>query len=236
MSGCGDITAAVILAGGGNRRFGTPKSFIDMGGAPIITRSLALLRKLFLEVFISTNDPEPYFHLAGCSGAPLIGDVLPSLGPMSGIYTALINAKGPGVFAAACDMPFLDGDMIGFIHERHLHHCRECGPCEATVPVFGNEPQPLSAIYSRTLLPHIEDAIIAGRTSLIPFLRGVNTFFIPEAEVRGIDPEGRSFTNINTVEDYEAARRLHGLKHETAENTGKGINYSGTETPGNTLG
>jgi len=203
-----EITSAVILAGGGNRRFGVLKSFISIEGAPVITKSLKLFRKLFHEVFISTNDPEPYFHLAECSGVTLIGDVLTSLGPMSGIYTALINARGPGVFAVACDMPFLNANVITFIREQHLRHCLECGPCDAVVPVFNNEPQPLSAIYSRTLLPYLQDAIVNDKTSMIPFLRGVNTYFIDESDLRLIDPDGRSFININTTEDYEAAKHL----------------------------
>ena len=202
MSECEEITAAVILAGGGNRRFGALKSFINIEGTPIIARNLALLRELFQEVFISTNSPEPYFYL----GAPLIGDVLPSRGPMSGIYSALINAKGPGVFVVACDMPFLNKKVVTFILERRLSHCKEYGPCDAAVPVFNNWPQPLLGVYSRTLLTHLEDGIVHEKTSLIPFLHGVNTYFITESDVRKIDPGGRSFMNINTLGDYEAAK------------------------------
>ena len=47
------------------------------------------------------------------------------------------------------------------------------------------------------------------KTSLIPFLREVNTYFINESDMRTIDPEGRSFVNINTVEDYEAIKKMH---------------------------
>ena len=199
MNECEEITAAVILAGGRNMRFGTLKSFINIEGRPIIARNLELLKELFHEVFISTNLPEPYFHL----GAPLIGDVLPSRGPMSGIYSALINAKGPGVFVVACDMPFLNKKAVTFILERRLSHCKESGPCDAAVPVFNNRPQPLSGIYSRTLLPYLEEGIVHEKTALIRFLHEVNTYFIKEPDMRTIDPGGRSFMNINTVEDYE---------------------------------
>jgi len=193
--GCEEITTAVILAGGGNRRFRSLKSFINIEGMPIIERNLALLRELFCEVFISTNFPEPYFYL----GAPLIGDVLPSRGPMSGIYSALINAKGPGVFVVACDMPFLNKEAVSFILQQRIIHCRHRGACDATIAVF----QPLSGVYSRSLLPHLEKGITDEKTSLVPFLRGVNTYFIDEPDMRTIDPDGRSFININTVEDYE---------------------------------
>ena len=206
MIECEEVTAAVILAGGGNRRFGALKSFINIEGVPIIARNLALLKELFHEVFISANLPEPYFYL----GAPLIGDVLPSRGPMSGIYSALINAKGPGVFVVACDTPFLNKKIMTFILERRLRHCRECGPCDAAVPVFNNVPQPLAGVYSRTLLPYLEEGIVHEKTSLIRFLHEVNTYFINESDMRTIDPGGRSFMNINTVEDYKATMHMLG--------------------------
>jgi molybdopterin-guanine dinucleotide biosynthesis protein A len=155
---------------------------------------------------------------------------------MSGIYSALINAKGPGIFVVACDMPFLNAGVINFIRERHLGHCRECGPCDAVVPVFNNEPQPLLGIYSRTLLPYMEEGIVHDKTSMIPFLCEVRTHFINESDIRLLDPEGRSFININTEKDYEAVKHLLGRQHEAAENNGSGINHRGTETLRNTLG
>jgi len=199
VSECEEVTAAVILAGGGNRRFGTLKSFINIEGRPLIARNLELLKELFPEVFISTNLPEPYFYL----GAPLIGDVLPSRGPMSGIYSALINAKGPGVFVVACDMPFLNKKAVTFVLEQRLRHCKEFGTCDAAVPVFNDRPQPLLGVYSRTLVPYLEEGIVHEKTALIRFLHEVNTYFIKEPDMRTIDPGGRSFMNINTVEDYE---------------------------------
>ncbi len=210
MIGCEKVTAAVILAGGRNRRFPSLKSFINLEGTPIIARNLALLKELFEEVFISTNDPGPYFNLAVRRGAKLIGDVLQSRGPMSGIYSALINAEGPGVFVIACDMPFLNKEVINFINERHLCYCGECGPCDAAVPIFNDKPQPLLGIYSRTLLPYLEDGIMHDKTSLVPLLREVRTYFINEPDMRTIDPEGRSFMNINTMEEYEAVRHMLG--------------------------
>ena len=210
MIKCEEITTAVILAGGGSRRFGALKSFINIEDRPLIARNLALLKELFHEVFISTNLPEPYFNIVGYLGAPLIGDVLPSRGPMSGIHSALLNAKGPGIFVVACDMPFLNKKVLTFILEQRLRRCREFGPCDATVPVFNNRPQPLSGVYSRTLLPYLEEGIVHEKTSLISFLNEVNTYFINESDVRKIDPEGRSFMNINTVEDYEAVRHTLG--------------------------
>src|SRR5208282_1837163 len=98
---------------------------------------------------------------------------------------------------------YLNKEVITFVLERRLQHCRESGPCDAVIPVFNNRPQPLSGIYSRTLLPYLEEGIVHEKTALIRFLHEVNTYFIKEPDMRTIDPGGRSFMNINTVEDYE---------------------------------
>ncbi|MBI3593191.1 MAG: molybdenum cofactor guanylyltransferase [Nitrospirae bacterium] len=192
------INTAVILAGGENRRFPMLKSFIEVDGSPIIKRNICVLKKIFHEVFINTNMPERYFYI----GVPLIGDVLPSRGPMSGIYSSLVNAKEPCIFVTACDMPFLDKDVITFICEKHVMVSKS-GTVDATIPIFNNEPQPLAGVYSKTILPFLEEGVLNDKVSLKRLLNDVLVNFIDEADVRAVDPEGRSFININTVEDCE---------------------------------
>jgi molybdopterin-guanine dinucleotide biosynthesis protein A len=191
-------TTAVILAGGANRRFPTLKAFIRIGSTTIIERNLSLLGGLFPTVFINTNTPEVYAHLK----APMIGDVLPSKGPMSGIHAALLNAGGDSAFVAACDMPFLNADVVSFIVERY-RECSSAGPCDAVIPVFNGAPQPLCGVYAKSMLARLEEGVTDNKASMRPLLSEVRTCFIDEAALRGIDPDGRSFVNINTPEDYE---------------------------------
>ena len=188
----------VVLAGGKNLRFPTLKSFIKIDNSTIIEKNLALLGDIFDEVFISTNMPEKYFYL----GVPLIGDVLPSRGPMSGIYSSLINAKSDCIFAIACDMPFVEMDVVSFI-------CKKHSPCcpDATIPIYNGEPQPLLGVYCKTALPYLEDRVLSEKTSMRHLLSEINTNFIGESDIVTIDPDGRSFVNINTTEDYEKLRR-----------------------------
>jgi molybdopterin-guanine dinucleotide biosynthesis protein A len=196
------MITGIILAGGENRRFPALKAFIKIvsyeDNHTIIERNLKLLKGIFNEVFISTNMPEKYFYL----GAPLIGDVLPSRGPMSGIYSSLINSKGDYIFVIACDMPFVRGDVISFVCKRHAESSQS-ESIDATIPIYNGKPQPLFGVYCKTALPYLEDSILNERTSLKHFLSEIKTCFIRESDIRAIDSDGRSFVNINTVEDYE---------------------------------
>jgi molybdopterin-guanine dinucleotide biosynthesis protein A len=49
----------------------------------------------------------------------------------------------------------------------------------------------------------MEDSIRKGERSLQAFLGKINVLYVDEEEVRRRDPEGKSFVNINTLEDYQ---------------------------------
>jgi molybdopterin-guanine dinucleotide biosynthesis protein A len=201
------MITGVILAGGENRRFPSLKAFIKIASYKdnhtIIERNLKLLKGIFDEVFISTNIPEKYFYL----DAPLIGDVLPSRGPMSGIYSSLINAKGDCIFVIACDMPFVKREVVSVICEKHLE-MSSIKQVDATIPVFNDELQPLFGVYCKTALPYLENCVLNEKTSMKRLLSEINTNFIVESDIMKIDPTGKSFVNINTVEDYERIKSL----------------------------
>ena len=188
--------SGLILAGGENRRFPIPKGFIKINGSLVIERSLSLLKKVFDEVSISANKPEPYFYL----GVPLIGDVLFSKGPMSGIYSGLANTSTDSIFTIACDMPFVKMEVISYICERHKDISDDI---DATIPIYNGQPQPLLGIYRKTILSYIDDLILNEKTSMRHLLTEINTNFIKESDIMVIDQEGESFVNINTMEDYE---------------------------------
>lgn len=194
--------AGVILAGGQNTRFPALKAFIKVEDLLIIEKNLRLLTEIFNEALISTNMPEKYFYL----GAPMIGDALPSRGPMSGIYSSLINAKGDCIFVIACDMPFVKREVVSLICEKHLE-MSSIKLVDATIPVFNDEPQPLFGVYCKTALPYLENCVLNEKASMKRLLSEINTNFIGESDIITIDPDGRSFVNINTMEDYKAVMR-----------------------------
>lgn len=191
--------AGVVLAGGENRRFPRLKAFIKLEGGTIIERNIALLREAFEKVIISANIPEAYFSL----GEVMVGDILLSRGPMSGIYSSLTASGFEAVFVMACDMPFVKSSVISLMLDKHLDALAK-GQVDATIPVFNGKVQPLPGIYCRTLLPAMEYRILNGKTSMSSLLDEVRTNFVPETDIKKVDAEGRSFVNINNVADYEA--------------------------------
>jgi molybdopterin-guanine dinucleotide biosynthesis protein A len=184
---------ALILAGGENKRIPLLKGFLEIRDGKILEVSIQRLRKIFNRIILSTNTPEHYYYL----GLPMVGDIIQVRGPMTGIFSALSLPDVSAVFVTACDMPDINGILIKYISGRWG------SGYDAVIPVFNNEPQPLLGVYAKSLLRKMEEALYQEKRSLRGFLRNCNVFYIQEADVRKIDPEGRSFVNINTMQDFK---------------------------------
>ncbi len=197
--------SGAMLAGGENKRFPVLKGFLKLNGVTVIEKNLKLLDSLCDDVLISTNTPEFYFGHQRI----MLGDILPSRGPMSGIHSALLNSGNENLFVTACDMPFLNNEILSFICKRHFELYRDI-QYDATIPVYNGKAQPLCGIYRKSVLLSLERHILEQKNSMYMFLRQINTNFINEAEIKKIDPDGDSFVNINTIDDYEMFKRREG--------------------------
>lgn len=201
-----------ILAGGESKRMGVNKAFVEVGGVALIERVLSVLRGLFEEVFIITVRPELYTHL----GCPVHTDLLPGNDSLGGLHAALSYASADGCFLCACDMPFLSSRLI-----RHLVELSS--DAEVVIPKSADGFQALHAAYSKRCLPAIEANIAAGQLKLIGFHPQVSVRVVEGRELEDLDPQGRSFFNINRLEDLEEARSLA----RTIERTGDGPRAKG---------
>jgi molybdopterin-guanine dinucleotide biosynthesis protein A len=94
-------------------------------------------------------------------------------------------------------MPFINPVLV-----KHISN-RWSGNFDAAIPIYEKKPQPLFGIYSRRIAEKMEESIKNGERSLKRFLRFINVLYIDEEEVSYIDPGGRSFININTMEDFQ---------------------------------
>ena len=184
---------ALILAGGEIKRIPFLIGFLDIREGRILEVSIQRLRKIFNRIILSTNMPEYYYYL----GLPMVGDIIQVRGPMTGIFSALSLPDVSDVFVTACDMPDINGILIQYIAGRWRSQY------DAVIPVFNNEPQPLFGVYAKSIARRMEEALHHEKRSLKGFLRDSNVLYIQEADVRKIDPEGRSFVNINTMQDFE---------------------------------
>ena len=188
----------VIIAGGKSRRLGIDKRFLEIGGRPCIQRVIDAYQGLFKEVLIVADAPEPFMSL----GAKVVVDLIPERATLGGLYTGLHFAAHDRVFAAASDMPWLSPAAIRVVLDQAMSG-------DIVIPDLAGKLQPMHAVYAKTCLPLLRSLVEAGRLKvqdlcMSPQLR---VHRIPEAAFRDVDPELRSFFNINTPADLAKAKK-----------------------------
>jgi molybdopterin-guanine dinucleotide biosynthesis protein A len=193
------MVTVVIQAGGKSSRMGQDKALLSLAGRPLIERVISTVTDLGDELIITTNKPESLAYL----GIRMASDQAPGGGALQGLRTALDAASYPQVLVVACDMPFLNGDLL-----RHLLDRFEEG-VDAVVPRNGGYYEPLHAVYRRrTVLPEVDASLAAKTFRLDSFFPRINILPIEDEELDRFDPQRRSFININTPEDLERAAAI----------------------------
>jgi molybdopterin-guanine dinucleotide biosynthesis protein A len=191
------VVTGVVLAGGASRRFGRDKAREKFHGKRLIDGCVEALRELCDPVLVVANDLSLYYDVA----ATLVRDFIPQLGPLGGIYTALLYSPHDWAFVKATDMPFLVPELFSLL-------CRFKEEADAVVPVVGEYLEPLLAIYHRRCLPAIAATLQSPDRKVVDFYPKVRFRPLPEEEWRQVDAEGRSFWNVNTPEDWERLIRM----------------------------
>jgi molybdopterin-guanine dinucleotide biosynthesis protein A len=185
--------SAAIIAGGKSKRMGQDKAWIELDGEPLITRVANVLAEVADEVIVVANEPR-YASL----GLRVVKDRYPEGGALGGIATGVGAASHDTVLVAACDMPFLSAEvwrlLVGHI-----------GDADVVIPRIGGEYETLHAIYTKACLPHMARALAENRLRVIAFFDQVRVEAVEESELRGVDPELRAFTNVNTPEELASA-------------------------------
>lgn len=189
-----DEITGIILAGGKSVRYGQDKAFIPFNGSFLIDKVISVMKKVFRDVIIIANEPEKYSRF----GLPIYEDIIKNIGPIGGILTGIVCSQKPAGFFVACDMPFLNPELISYM-------VRIRNGFDVVIPKIGENIEPLHAIYTKKCIPHIKEIIQKQIYGIRAFFPKVSVRYVKEKEIVSYDPELRFLVNINTPEDM---RRL----------------------------
>ena len=193
--------AGIVLAGGRSRRMGRDKALLPVPDAPSLTfveRLASLLANNCSEtLLVARNETSgrEYASLPGCKRWRVVCDQVADYGPLMGLYSGLQAISFSHALVLAVDLPFVRPGLLSWLSSFPLTD-------KMLVPRVHGIPQVLLARYPRSLLPAIEECLRAGRRDPRALLDKVVARFLEEEQVRAVDPELRSFVNINTPEDF----------------------------------
>jgi molybdopterin-guanine dinucleotide biosynthesis protein A len=196
-----------ILAGGQARRLGGLNKAglrLHPGGASVLDRQLARLRRVVDRIIIIANDAARFRD----AGVPVIPDMVPDGGALGALYTAVHAAGTEKTLVVACDMPF--------VSEPLLAHLVSVGSAfDIAIPRTSRGYEPLCATYSRRCGDALGRLIEEQRFRLSDVARipGLNVREVGRDELDRFGPEEVLFFNLNTPDDHARAIDLDGEYH-----------------------
>ena len=185
-------TTGVLLAGGKSLRMGHDKARIEIGGRPLLSRSLDLLCHYFATVLIAGDRPD-----LARPNIPVIPDIYPG-SALGGLYTGLRSAQTDWIFVAPCDMPYPDAKILELL----LKHRNGA---DAVIPRTPKGYEPVFALYHKNCLPHMEEMLQQGQYRIYDFYQRIKVHYLDWSQM----PTGweRSLLNINTPEQLEELQK-----------------------------
>jgi molybdenum cofactor guanylyltransferase len=188
------MAAAAVLAGGASRRMGRDKATLRVGGVELAALVLAAATQVADPVVLVAPEGHPARRVA----APAVAD--PGLGPLAALAAALDALDAEHVLVLAADHPGLQvpllAHLVALAGEADAVACRRGPRLEPLVAVYRRAPA-LAAARSRLAGP-------PGGRSLLGLLAGLRTLVVEEPDWRRLDPDGRSFADLDDPADLAA--------------------------------
>jgi molybdopterin-guanine dinucleotide biosynthesis protein A len=200
------MRTGIILAGGDSKRIGTDKGLIDLNGKRLISYVIESLRPVVDEIIVVVGSEEriPIYRHAVEDDVQIVPDMYDDGSPMIGLITGLTHAKGAYAVVAACDMPFINSDLVDllFLLSYELN---------GTLLIKPNGwVEPLPAVYKvdigrrRAIQMRIQgDLRLRKVLETLP-----DVARIPVERLKILDPELRSFFDLDTKDMYDKAVKI----------------------------
>ena len=200
------MRTGIILAGGDSKRIGTDKGLIDLNGKPLIGYVIESLMPVVDEIIVVVGSEArgPVYRNAVGGDVRVVPDMYDDGSPMIGLITGLTHARGDYAVVAACDMPFINSELVDLLFLLSFE-------LNGTLLIKPNGwVEPLPAVYKvdvgkkRAVQLRAEgDLRLRKVLETLPDVARIQV-----ERLRVIDPELRSFFDLDTRARYDEAMRI----------------------------
>jgi molybdopterin-guanine dinucleotide biosynthesis protein A len=195
--------SAIVLAGGVSSRFGQDKGILEIANKPLIKYVIDAVNPVVDETIVVTNSQDRITEYAKvvATDVRFAIDSCESKGPLIGALTGFGSAHGKYALLLPFDTPFVSREVVSLLFELCLNKT-------AAIPRWPNEQiEPLHAVYqTKAALEAAKIAVGEGKLNLramIEKMRGVR--YVSTLVIQQLDPDLRTFFNINTPLDLKKA-------------------------------
>jgi len=199
------MKSCIILCGGQSRRMGQDKGLMALDSTPMIIHTLEVVGDIVDEIILVLRDKTQLDLYEKCvndfktenrinTEIRLVTDIEMDQGPLFGLYTGLSHIKSEGALVLPCDSPFISTYFVNKIFKLSKE-----SEVQAMVPVWPDgSTEPLHAYYLSECIPVIQNQLKNGFRNVKSLLEQINVVYI---NVKILDPEKKSFINLNRPED-----------------------------------
>jgi molybdopterin-guanine dinucleotide biosynthesis protein A len=197
----------IVLCGGKSTRMGIPKATLPFGPETMLQRVVRLLGTVVSPIVVVAAREQPLPELP--ADVRVIHDEREQRGPLEGLRAGLkaLPDSVDVAYVTSCDVPLLEPAFV----ERMVELL---GDYDIAVMEIDGFPHPLSAVYRRDTLPHVEALLEKDQLRTMLLLDAVRTRRVRPEEMLSVDPQLRTLRNVNTREDYLTALSEAGLSTE----------------------
>jgi molybdopterin-guanine dinucleotide biosynthesis protein A len=184
---------------------GKPKEWLPLGDETMLERVVRVVGEVVSPVVVVGAAGQRLPELP--TSIEVVCDRQPDRGPLEGLAVGLaaLPAEIEAAFVTTVDAPLLTAAFV-----RRMIELFTAAPPETQViaPRIEGRMYPLTAIYRRSILSQIEEALAADRLRVTDLLAASPAKYVVADELREADPAFLSLTNINDPSGYDSALRI----------------------------
>jgi molybdenum cofactor guanylyltransferase len=187
---------------------GSSKALLAFGAETMLQRVVRLLGTVVSPIVVVGGPQQSLPALP--ADVTITCDEQEGRGPLEGLRAGLkaLPAAVEVAYVTSCDVPLL---VPGFVR----HMIELLSDHDIAVMEIDGLTHPLSAVYRRNTLPHVESLLAQDRLRPVFLFDAVRTRRVHPAEMASVDPDLLTLRNVNTREDYVEALSSAGLADES---------------------
>ena len=191
-----------VLAGGLSRRMGADKSMLRYEGATFVERVSQRLRPLVRRVVVIANERNAA-ALKELALDEVIVDLVPGIGPLMAVFSALMRTDTPLNLFVPCDMLWVSPEFIELLALHCADQAPGAGPLRAAAGLH-----PFEGLQAFPFVCHAEILHVAARflaqpnASVQSLLSEAGARLVPVTSLALL----ASFRGVDTAQDYERLR------------------------------
>lgn len=188
----------IVLCGGKSTRMGSPKALLPFGSETMLQRVVRLLGSVVSPLVVVAAPEQDLPELPAT--VIVTRDEREGRGPLEGLRAGLkaLPRTIDGAYVTSCDVPLL---VPAFVE----HMIELLADNDIAVMEIDGFAHPLSAVYRRRTLPHVEALLAADRLRPVFLFDAVKTRRVQPGEMASVDPQLLTLRNLNTPQDYDEA-------------------------------